>query len=278
MAAERTRLAPTPSGFLHLGNLYSFMLTLDLARSRSIPILLRIDDMDQQRTDPQYIHDIFESLDFMGIPWQEGPKNATDFNQHYSQRLRMPLYEQLLEKVVASGKVYACSCSRSQIRRQAPSGCQNNCKAKGIALDSNDVAWRVDSSGAGQLRMKIQDSSDVLALFPESMQDFIVRRRDGLPAYQLCSLADDLHFGVNLIVRGQDLYDSSLAQLYLAELAGEYGFMDVHFVHHPLLLSPEGVKLSKSAGDTSIRALRKKGFRPDDIRRLVLMANKAPLH
>lgn len=277
MVPEKTRLAPTPSGFLHLGNLYSFMLTLDLANSLSIPVLLRIDDMDQQRSDPQYIHDIFESLDYMGITWQEGPKNAADFEQHYSQRLRMKLYEQLLNKVLASGKVYACTCSRSRIRQHAIAGCQDNCKRKGIALNSGDVAWRVDCSDAGQIRMKVCNSSDVQEAFPESMRDFVVRRRDGLPAYQLCSLADDLHFGVNLIVRGQDLYDSSLAQLYLAELAAEHRFLESVFVHHPLLLNAEGSKLSKSAGDTSIRALRKKGYRPDDIRSLIQSANKAPL-
>lgn len=89
---NKTRLAPTPSGFLHLGNIYSFALTAALARKTKSKILLRIDDADRERTNKRYVQDIFDTLDFLGIPWDEGPRNIKEYEQEYSQVHRMDIY------------------------------------------------------------------------------------------------------------------------------------------------------------------------------------------
>src|SRR5688572_26651686 len=114
---KRTRIAPTPSGFLHLGNVFSFALTAAIARKTGAKIFLRIDDLDQERCEKRYVQDIFDTLDFMEIPWDEGPRNAREFEADYSQLQRLPLYEKVLHELVDFGLVYACRCTRTEISR-----------------------------------------------------------------------------------------------------------------------------------------------------------------
>ncbi len=112
---NRTRIAPTPSGYLHLGNVLSFALTATLAEQYGARILLRIDDLDRQRAQPAYIQDIFDTLEFLELPWHEGPRSVEEFEQQYSQVHRLPLYRQALEELKDKGAVFACDCSRSQM-------------------------------------------------------------------------------------------------------------------------------------------------------------------
>jgi len=122
--------------------------------------------------------------------------------------------------------------------------------------------------GPEVLRVKTYPEGSVEAGLPVEMRDFVVRKRDGFPAYQLSSLVDDLHYGVDLIVRGEDLWASTLAQLYLSYPLGAAEFRDVRFYHHPLLMTG-GEKLSKSAGSTSIQYLRKQRLGAADIYGLI---------
>lgn len=269
MGFRKTRIAPTPSGFLHLGNLYSFLLTRKLALEEKSTLLLRIDDMDQERSDPCYIEDIFSCLDFMGIAWQEGPKDFEDFESNYSQTKRLGIYNGLLEKLVRSGRVFACSCSRSDIQQNGSGIYPGTCKHKKIPLESKNVTWRLDTSESKEINIKLYRSKTESYVLPPAMKDFVIRKKDGFPAYQLCSVADDLHFGIDLIIRGQDLWESTLAQMYLAQVAGESEFSGLSFLHHPLLSGSDGKKLSKSAGDTSIQSLRKKGLNREDVLALI---------
>ena len=107
---NRTRIAPTPSGFLHLGNVLSFAITAALAERAGAKILLRIDDIDQARADKQYVQDIFDTLNFLEIPWHEGPRNVKQFEDQYSQLHRMGLYNEALTQLQGSKLVYACNC------------------------------------------------------------------------------------------------------------------------------------------------------------------------
>jgi glutamyl-tRNA synthetase len=252
---NKTRLAPTPSGFLHIGNVFSFALTAAIARGTGASVLLRIDDMDRDRVEPQYIDDIFETLSFLGIPWSEGPKNTDDFEANFSQRHRLDLYEKALKKLVTTGLVYACDCSRKQIAEQYGNVYPGTCKHKKIPLEKPNVAWRLNTDTAIAVRLNKTN----FVPFPPEMRHFIVRKKDGYPAYQLTSVIDDLDCGIDLVVRGEDLLPSTLAQLFLAEVLGEPRFGDICFYHHRLLADSGDRKLSKSAGDTSIRYLREHG-------------------
>ncbi len=261
MGFKKNRYAPTPSGFLHLGNLYSMALTAAIAKKEGASILLRIDDMDKARAKKEFLEDIFESLNFFGLPWQEGPKNANDQKTNYSQILRLGHYETFIEDLKNKGRVFACACSRSEIEHAGTHAVYpGTCKHKNISLYENNVCWRLDTSAPLELNLKEYGKASCTFSLPENMHHFIVRRKDGLPSYQVCSLVDDVYFGVDLIVRGEDLRDSSLAQLYLAQLSGLKEFLDTTFLHHKLLFNKQGFKLSKSEGDTSLNYLREQGM------------------
>lgn len=257
-AFRKTRIAPTPSGFIHTGNAFSFALTAALAQRTGAAIFLRIDDLDRERAGRKYIDDIFESLDFLRIPWQEGPAGTADFEAHYSQVHRMGIYRKALARLREEGRVYACTCSRAEVLRNHPEGIYNgSCRTKNIPLDDGNACWRLHTAPDAQVRMKCADGSFTTETLPAVMHNVVIRRKDGLPAYQLTSVLDDVYYGIDLVVRGEDLLPSTLVQLYLAELLGLQQFKATAFYHHALLRDNKGRKLSKSEGDTSLRYLRK---------------------
>jgi Glutamyl- and glutaminyl-tRNA synthetases len=253
----RTRIAPTPSGFLHLGNAFSFALTAALARKTGASIFLRIDDLDAARVRKEYVQDIFDTLHFLAIPWDEGPADYEEYQRQYSQLQRMDLYGKFLKQLQKGNHVFACACSRSQLANAGRY--PGNCREKNIALTAPNTAWRLHTNDNTVLTIKDISCNANHYTLPDSMQDFVVRKKDGYPAYQLASMADDVHFGVDLIVRGEDLFPSTLAQLYLAQTLQCDQFLHATFYHHPLLLESGNKKMSKSAGSTSIQYLRSQG-------------------
>lgn len=266
---SKTRIAPTPSGYLHLGNVLSFALTVYMAEQTGAKIFLRIDDLDRERAQKQYIRDIFNTLNFMEIPWDEGPRNEHEFEKEWSQVHRLPLYRDKLQRLRDSGDVFACDCSRVQIRSiNADDVYPGTCRDKNIPLDTTGVSWRLRTDSNMPLKIKSLSGETINAHLLQDMKDFIVRKKDGYPAYQLSSVVDDLHFGIDFIVRGNDLLSSTQAQLYLAPKLGEGRFAGITFYHHKLL-ETSGKKLSKSAGDTSVKYLREQGKKPSDIYMLI---------
>lgn len=270
-----TRLAPTPSGYLHLGNLLSFALTCHFAAKTGARIFLRIDDMDEDRTRDAYLDDIFETLRFLQIPWHQGPANRTDHIQNWSQHLRVEKYHQALSHLAEAGLVYGCACSRNKKKKPEPSGNEvdehasdNNtcrCESLNLPLEEPEVQWRLKTPPGEPISINRLGAGPLLWKLPAEMQNFVVRRKNGLPAYQLASLVDDQQFEVDLVVRGTDLWPSSWAQSLLASRLPADPVANRQFVHHPLLLDKHGSKLSKSAGATSIQYLRKQGYSAADI-------------
>jgi glutamyl/glutaminyl-tRNA synthetase len=263
---KKTRLAPTPSGYLHTGNIFSFCITAFLARRHYAKVLLRIDDIDRERVRPEYEQDIFETLQFLDIPWDEGPRNMLEFENEFSQLHRLPQYQALLDDLVQMDLVFACDCSRKKLT-ETDDGC--TCRTKDLSLSAPDVSWRLDTSTPQHLAIRSVAGETSPVRLPPEMKDFVVRKRDGMPSYQLTSLADDVYFGIDLVVRGLDLWPSTCAQLYLAVVLSLPAFSNTHFLHHPLLLSPDEKKLSKSAGDTSVQYLRKHGKTREEIFQLI---------
>jgi glutamyl/glutaminyl-tRNA synthetase len=262
---KKTRIAPTPSGFLHLGNVLSFSITATLAKKHGAKILLRIDDLDQARANDQYLQDIFNTLNFLEIPWDEGPRDLNEFKNNYSQVHRMALYNDTLEDLRARGRIFACTCSRQQLRGNIPCACHD----KKIHLDQKDASWRLITNDQAELNIKDYSGQTTRALLPSDMHNFIVRRKDGLPSYQLASVVDDLYYGIDLIIRGQDLWPSTLAQRELANALHKSDFHNITFYHHPLLIDPDGQKLSKSDGATSVRYLRQSGKKSTDVYKMI---------
>jgi glutamyl/glutaminyl-tRNA synthetase len=275
----KTRLAPTPSGFLHLGNGASFVATWALARACDGTVLLRIDDLDAERMRLEYVEDIFKTLDWLGLDWDEGAFSVEDFSKNWSQHLRLEAYEKALKDLQQTGDLYACDCSRKDIRLASTNGLYpNTCRDKRLSNSENtanyekNTAWRIvveaDKTVNFNNLVKIPPLS-ILTNFDQNidtfsvnltqkMGDFIVRQKNGLPSYQLASLVDDGLFGINCIVRGQDLLHSTAAQIFLAEKLNHTSFLTTNFWHHPLLTDTQGVKLSKSEGATSLLDFRER--------------------
>lgn len=235
------------------------MLTWRLARLAQGDVLLRIDDLDADRARPAYIDDIFGTLRWLGITWDRGPKDAKDFQRHWSQRLRTGRYLELVEQLRALGQLYACDCSRKAITARSPHGYDGHCRERGLPFDAPDVAWRLRVPEGLAVRCNAWPQGPHPLEVAQLMPDPILRQRDGRPAYQIASLADDHDLGITFIVRGEDLLPSTACQLYLARLLGLDAFSDVRFVHHPLVRDVRGEKLSKSQGAGSLRAMREAG-------------------
>ncbi len=259
----KTRIAPTPSGYLHAGNVLSFILTKALAEKSGAKILLRIDDLDQQRVRKEYVQDIFDTLDFLGIEWHEGPRDYEDYKNNFSQEHRMDHYTSALQQLLEKKAVFSCTCSRSMLDGTY----QGLCRSESTSLHSEGNNWRMITENAPALKINTLHGPHQKEI-PQQMHSFIVRKKDGKAAYQLSSLIDDLHFGVDLVVRGEDLWPSTIAQVYLSHVLEKPQFGATTFYHHHLLHDNKG-KLSKSAGSLSIKELRNQHKKPEDIYRLI---------
>jgi glutamyl-tRNA synthetase len=222
-----TRFAPTPSGYLHRGNAVNALVVADLARDRGLPLVLRIDDADGARCRPQYVDDIFDVLDWLGVRPDTGPKDRADLDRRFSQRLRTAQYRaEVLAARDRGAHVYACTCSRADAARSAADGCVRGCATQQHPWEPHRSALRI--------------------VLPGVTPDPVVWRRDDVPAYHLTSVVDDRDVATRLVVRGEDLREASALQVALAPLLGADAFPTAEFVHHPLLTDGRGAKLSKS--------------------------------
>ena len=267
----RTRIAPTPSGFLHAGNGVSFILTYAIARAFEGQILLRIDDLDAERMRSEYVDDIFRTLDWLGLEYDEGPTSPDDFYQKFSQHKRLDIYNDFIEKLQIAGLLYECHCSRKQISLTSTNGlypktCRNN-RLTTHDVHKKETAWRIQVADSTIISFKEWRKEKVSIQLDTAMGDFIIRQKNGLPAYQIASLADDELFNINFIVRGSDLLNSTAAQFFLAEQIEHLNFLHNIFFHHPLLKNTEGIKFSKSEDAIALKEWRKAHHSPLELYR-----------
>ncbi|MEM1135681.1 MAG: glutamate--tRNA ligase family protein [Bacteroidota bacterium] len=254
----RTRIAPTPSGFLHLGNVFSFVLTWLYTKKNKGQLILRIDDLDALRTKQAYIDDLFATLEWLEIDYNKGPKNPTDFNDNYSQHLRIGLYQKALKELVKKQQIFACNCSRTQIKKASSDGqYPGTCITKNNNLQDKDTCWRLKDT-----KTKIHFVDDILGEVAidlnTEMRNPVLRKKDGIAAYQIASLIDDLHFNINTIVRGIDLINSTAMQIHLANLLESPAFTQSTFLHHRLLTNAQNIKLSKTQQASPIHLWKNK--------------------
>ncbi len=232
------RLAPTPSGHLHLGNAVNFVLTWLLTRRAGGTLHLRIDDLDRARLRPAYLDNIFRVIDWLGIDYDHGPAGPDDFLRHHSQLLHLPAYNAVLRRLSQRpGLVQACTRSRTGMGESA------------VTLETPGAAWRALVPAGAVIPLADAWQGETRIPLAALMPDFVIRKKDGVAAYQIASVVDDLRLGTNLIVRGLDLQPSTAAQLWLAGQLSETAAFNaprIHFLHHSLLTDAAGQKLSKS--------------------------------
>ena len=236
------RLAPTPSGYLHLGNAVNFVLTWLLVRQAAGVLHLRIDDLDRARLRRTYLENIFQVIDWLRLDYDHGPSGPDDFLRHHSQLLHLPEYNRILRRLAQRpGLVYGSARSRTGATSEAA-----------VALATPGAAWRARVP-AGTIVSWADGCQQLQVPLATEMPDFIIRKKDGVAAYQVASVLDDLRLGTTLIVRGLDLRASTAAQLWLAAQLPEtmaFNAQRIQFYHHALLTDAAGHKLSKSTQTT----------------------------
>ncbi|MEL7535372.1 MAG: glutamate--tRNA ligase family protein [Bacteroidota bacterium] len=262
----KSRIAPTPSGYLHIGNACNFLITWLWTRAENAPLFLRIDDLDRSRKRPEYVEDIFQTLKWLGLDWDEGPSGPEDFEKNWSQHLRLDHYTQALEHLKEQGLLFACDCTRSQIMEQSENGqYTGRCYDRALDFDAHQLAWRVRTDPLVHVQWQDAWQGRLSMSLGDRMQDFVVRRKDKIPAYQLASVVDDRLFGISAVLRGEDLLSSTTAQIWLDQQLADPRLNRVRWAHHPLLVDQARQKLSKSAGSQSILAMRNSGAKASTI-------------
>ncbi len=280
----RGRFAPSPSGRMHLGNLFCALLSYLSVKSRGGEWILRIEDLDTARCRPDYARQVEEDLRWLGLAWDEGG-SAGGPDAPYFQSQRTALYEAALARLRGMGLVYPCFCTRAQLhaasaphREDGLTVYPGTCRG----LTPEDIARREAAGRKGALRLRVPEETvtftdghlgEVTEYLPTDCGDFLLRRSDGLFAYQLAVVVDDAAMGVTEVVRGADLLSSTPRQLLLYELLG---WEAPEFYHFPLLLSPDGRRLSKRDGDLGLGALRERYTPEEVVGKLAYLAGQNP--
>lgn len=266
----RTRFAPAPTGYLHLGHVSSALHVWKLARALGGEVLLRIEDHDRGRCRPEYERAILEDLEWLGLVPDLGAAGEYRTGPAYRQSDRGHSYEAALDRLSQKGLVYACRCSRREIAEAAGGTDGEESRYPGTCRDAGH-----EREGAGlRLRMdpgeeRFDDGLADSCIQDPSLQcgDMLIRDRLGNWTYQFAVTVDDIEQEIDLVVRGTDLLNSTGRQIRLARLLGRTE--PPVFVHHPLILGPDGRKLSKSSGDTGVRELREQGLDVERVREMV---------
>lgn len=260
------RFAPSPSGRMHLGNALTALASWLSVKSKGGKWVLRIEDLDPQRSKPEYGRWIEDDLHWLGLEWDEGGIENRGGTGPYSQSLRSDFYEAALEKLSATGLTYPCYCRRADIMAtQAPHQSDGRIVYAGTCRPPRLGGHFGGCSGTrqGATRIAVDDSDIHFADLNYGAQvvnlahecgDFIVRRADGAWAYQLAVVADDAAMGVTEVVRGSDLLASTAQQIFLYHLLG---CTAPQFGHIPLLCNAEGRRLSKRDASLSLESMRK---------------------
>ncbi len=281
------RLAPSPTGLLHLGNAWAFLWAWLACRAAAGRMILRMEDIDATRSRSEYASAIIQDLEWLGLDWDEEP---------VAQSSRYPLYEQALERLKKAHSVYPCYCTRRELREQyslanAPHVGDLGAPYLGACrtLLSEDRAKHEQNGRKPGWRLRCPDSEYAFVdgiYGPQQYTlaacggDFLLQRSDGVWAYQLAVVVDDGLMGVTQVVRGQDILASTPRQLVLFELLG---FSPPHYAHVPLLCDEHGDRLAKRHQSLTLAALRHAGQTPQAVIGLLaylarLRPTNAPIH
>ncbi len=255
------RFAPSPSGRMHLGNVFAALMAWLGVRSAGGTLILRMEDLDTERCKDTHAAQLREDLCWLGLDWDVETEK---------QSLRTEIYEAQLEKLKKMGRIYPCWCTRGMLKAaSAPHASDGRVIYPGTCRNLTEQA-RALKSGKPALRLWVPDAvytveDGIQGRYAENLArdcgDFPVRRADGVFAYQLAVVVDDGLCGVNQVVRGADLLSSTPRQLYLQKLLG---FAAPDYYHVPLLIGPDGRRLSKRDRDLDLGILRQR-YRPEQL-------------
>jgi len=272
----RGRLAPSPTGFLHLGHARTFWRAQERARTRRGEVILRNEDLDSTRYKMEFADAMLEDLRWFGFEWSEGPDIGGKFAP-YNQSERMDFYRAALEKLRAGNFIYPCTCSRKDIQAATraphandddepiyPGTCRDQKLSASNSQPSNRFAWRFRVPDGETISFTDGNLGEQKFAAGKDFGDFVVWRGDGVPAYQLACVADDAVMRITEVVRGADLLVSTARQILLYR-ALKLPAPD--FFHCELMRDEQGVRLAKRHDALSLRQLRERGETPENLRR-----------
>ena len=266
--AVKGRFAPSPSGRMHLGNLFAALLAWLDARSEGGTLVLRVEDLDPDRCTPEKARQVADDLAWLGLDWDEG-----GVEPDYCQSNRFGLYEEAYRKLEGMGLTYPCYCTRAErLAVSAPHRSDGTVVYSGrcARLTAEERAAYEAMGRRPAFRVRVPDTvvsveDGNYGYYEENLLrdcgDFILRRSDGVWAYQLAVVVDDALMGVTHVVRGGDLLSSSPRQAWLHRMLG---YEPPKFFHTPLLLAEDGRRLSKRDGDLDMGALRQR-YAPEEL-------------
>ncbi len=270
----RGRIAPSPTGLLHIGHARTFWIAAQRAAQRDGTLILRNEDLDSQRCRPEFVQAMFEDLRWLRISWQEGPDCGGPFAP-YTQSERRQHYLAAWRELRDNGFIYPCTCSRKDVLQSAgaPNEDDDEPLYSGKCRPMASAASAADSPGGVNWRFRVPDGEEIsftdLQLGPQrsiagrDFGDFIVWRRDDVPAYQLAVVIDDASMQITEVVRGADLLKSTARQILLFRALG---LAVPDFYHCDLVRDEAGVRLAKRHDSLSIRKLREVGRTPEQVR------------
>ena len=273
-SAYRGRLAPSPTGFLHLGHAATFWIAQSRARATGGTLVLRIEDLDHERCKPEYAASLLEDMCWFGLRWDEGPDIGGPFAP-YCQHARLATYRSALTQLAAAGAIYPCKCTRRDAAQAlaAPHEGEPGAVHADPCRPPRGTPFEATGFAGYNWRFRAPDHEPVVFtdgcagvqrfVAGRDFGDFIVWRKDDVPAYQLAVVVDDAAMEITEVVRGADLLLSTAQQLLLYRALGA---MPPAFYHCPLVTDPNGQRLAKRTGAHSLRALRAAGVDPVSLR------------
>ena len=273
MSTYRGRIAPSPTGYLHLGHARTFWTAQQRAEAASGTLILRNDDLDGTRCTAEFTTAALDDLRWFGFHWQEGPDIGGPHGP-YTQSERMPLYIEAFERLHTSGLIYPCQCSRQDVLRalSAPHEGEEEPLYPGTCRRPQPVVFSQPRDGMNW-RFRIPDGETVSfhdencgtqqAAAGRDFGDFLVWRKDGFPSYQLACTVDDALMRITEVVRGADLITSTFRQLLLFRALG---WTPPAFFHCELMTDETGTRLAKRNDALSLRTLRASGWTPEELR------------
>jgi glutamyl/glutaminyl-tRNA synthetase len=268
----RGRLAPSPTGYLHLGHARTFWIAHQRTIAKGGTLVLRNEDLDSPRCKPEFVTAMLEDLRWFGCHWQEGP-DCGGKSGPYAQSQRLSLYKQRFEQLRDARLIYPCTCSRQDVLRSAsaphavddepiyPGTCRG--KSERNIPAGSKVSWRFRVPDQEVISFIDGNCGPQSFIAGKDFGDFVVWRHDGIPSYQLAVVTDDAAMGITEVVRGADLLFSTARQLLL------YRALKMEapqFFHCPLLHDEQGKRLAKRHDALSLRSLRISGQTPESIR------------
>jgi len=272
----RGRLAPSPTGLLHLGHARTFWIAAERARAAGGSLILRSDDLDAVRFRMDYAQAMIEDLRWLGLAWTEGP-DVGGPHAPYRQSQRLAHYRAALERLHAAGRIYPCTHSRRDVIEAVGAPHEGGADDEPVypaefrlpagapmpPLGATvSVNWRLRIDDGDELSFEDGMAGPQRALAGRDFGDFLVWRKDDVPSYQLACVVDDAAMGITEVVRGADLIKSTFRQLLVYRALG---LAAPAFCHCPLMTDADGVRLAKRHDALSLRTLREQGISPESI-------------